>query len=313
MNALPSPRQLQYLVTLSETGHFGRAAERCNVTQSTLSAGLKELELVLGVTLVERTKRRVVVTPVGRTVAARAREILRSLEDMADLAAGGAHKLTGPLAFGVIPTIAPYLIPAAMAPVRKAFPGLALFLREEQTDLLLARLRDGGLDIALIALPYDIGDLTALELADEDVVACLPARHELAAQKSVTPAMLSRTPLLTLEGGHCWREHAWSACRFGSRRPNELFQATSLPTIVQMVAEGLGVTLLPRMAVPAETGGQKSVVVRPVAPAGPARSIALVWRATSARDEEFKKLGAVLRDTCAAVIAKAHAPARRAR
>lgn len=307
MIALPSPRQLQYLVMLSETGHFGRAAERCNVTQSTLSAGLKELEAVLGVTLVERTKRRVVVTPLGRTIAARAREILRYLEDMADLAAGGARKLAGPLSFGVIPTIAPYVIPPAIAAVRKVFPDLQLFLREEQTEQLLARLRQGDLDIAMIALPYDIGDLAALSLGQEDLVACLPARHELAAHKTVTPAMLTKTPLLTLEGGHCWREHAWAACRFGSRRANEVFQATSLPTIVQMVAEGLGVTLLPRIAVPAETSGHKGVVIRPVAPIGPARDIALVWRATSARADEFTKLGAVLRQVCAAAITKGHA------
>ena len=307
MNALPSPRQLQYLVTLSETGHFGRAAERCNVTQSTLSAGLKELEAVLGVTLVERSKHRVVVTPLGRVIAARGREILRSLGDMGDLAAGGARALAGPLSLGVIPTIAPYLIPSALTAMRKAFPDLKLFLREEQTDQLLARLREGDLDLVLIALPYDIGDLTALPLADEDMVVCLPARHALAAQKTVTPAMLAKTPMLSLESGHCWREHAWSACRLGSRRANEVFQATSLPTIVLMVAEGLGATLLPRMAVPVESAGRKGVVIRPISPSRPARSMALVWRSTSLRDQEFTKLGAVLRQACEGAVAKGHA------
>ena len=304
MTALPSPRQLKYLVALSETRHFGRAANRCNVTQSTLSAGLKELEAVLDVTLVERTKRHVVVTPLGRAMAARAREILRYLEDMADLAAGGAHKLSGRLSLGVIPTIAPYLIPSAMAAVRKTFPDLKLYLREEQTDHLLARLHQGDLDMALIALPYDIGDLTVLPLTDEDLVVCLPAKHALVTQKTLTPAMLAKTQLLTLEDGHCWREHSWSACRLGSRRANEVFQATSLPTIVQMVAEGLGVTLLPRMAVPVEVGGNKEVVIRPVSPTGPARKVALVWRATSARDQEFAKLGAVLRQVCEAIVAR---------
>jgi LysR family hydrogen peroxide-inducible transcriptional activator len=304
MRALPSPRQLHYLITLSETGHFGRAADRCHVTQSTLSAGLKELESLLGVTLVERTKHHVVITPLGRTIAARAREALRYLEDMADLAAGGAGKLAGPLNLGVIPTIAPYLIPPAVAAVRKAFPDLRLFLREEQTDQLLMRLRDGDIDLALLALPYDIGDLTVLKLADEDLVACLPARHPLAAHKTLTPATLAKAPLLTLEDGHCWRDHSWSACRLGSRRANEVFQATSLPTIVQMVAEGLGVTLLPRMAVPVEVLGHHGVVIRPVSPSVPARDIALVWRATSVRDQEFKKLGAVLRDVCERAVAK---------
>lgn len=304
MNVMPSPQQLKYLVALSETGHFGRAAKRCNVTQSTLSAGLKELEAVLGVTLVERTKRRVLVTPLGRTVSARAREILKYYEDMTDLAAGGARKLTGPLTFGVIPTIAPYLMPPAMASMRKLFPELKLFLREEQTEQLLARLRTGDLDLALIALPYDVGDLVTLTLAEENIVACLPADHALVAEKVITPAMLAKAQILTLESGHCWREHAWSACRLSSRRANEVFHATSLPTIVQMVAEGLGVTLLPQMAVARETVGQKGIVVRPVASSNPARSIALVWRATSTRSEEFAKIGAVLRQACQSVGAE---------
>ena len=304
MKALPSPRQLQYLVALSEIGHFGRAAARCNVTQSTLSAGLKELETLLGVTLVERTKRRVVVTPLGRAISARGREVLQYLEDLTDLAAGRAGKLSGPLSLGVIPTIAPYVMPPAMGAIRKAFPDLKLFLREDQTDQLLARLRRGELDLALIALPYDTGDLATLSLAEEDLVVCMPARHEFARHKSVTPAMLAKAPLLTLESGHCWREHAWAACRLGGRRANEVFQATSLPTVVQMVAEGLGVTLLPRMAVPIEAAGNKDIAIRPISPAGPARTIALVWRATSTRGDDFTKLGAVLRQAAETAIAK---------
>ena len=298
MQDLPSPRQLQYLVMLSQTGHFGRAAERCNVTQSTLSAGLKELESVLDVTLVERTKRRVLITPLGRAIAARAREILSYLEDMVDLAAGGAKKLSGPMNVGVIPTIAPYLMPVAMRLLRKAFPDLKLFLREEQTEDLLTRLRRGELDLGLIALPYDIGDLASLPIAEERLVACLPAGHELKAHKTLTPAMLAKVPMLMLESGHCWREHAWSACRMGGRRVNEIFHATSLPTIVQMVGEGLGVTLLPNMAVARETTGNREVIVRPIVPARTARSIALVWREASTRGEEFAKIGDVLRQAC---------------
>ncbi len=304
MRALPSLRQLQYVIALSETGHFGRAAQRCNVTQSTLSAGIKELESMLGVTLVERTKRRVVVTPLGRTIAARGREVLQYLEDLTDLAAGRAAKLSGPLNLGVIPTIAPYLIPPAMTAIRKAFPDLKLFLREDQTEPLLTRLRRGDLDLALIALPYETGDLTTLTLAEEDLVACLPARDELAKQKSISPAMLAKASLLTLESGHCWREHAWAACRLGGKRANEVFQATSLPTVVQMVAEGLGITLLPRMAVPVEAAGHKDIAIRPVSPGGPARDIALVWRGTSTRGDDFAKLGAVLRQAAEAAIAK---------
>jgi LysR family hydrogen peroxide-inducible transcriptional activator len=295
MNDLPSARQLQYLVMLSETGHFGRAAVRCNVTQSTLSAGLKELESVLGVTLVERTKRRVLITPLGRAIAARAREILHYLEEMADLAAGGAKKLAGPLNVGVIPTIAPYLMPLAMSLLHKAFPDLKIFLREEQTEALLTRLRQGDLDLIIIALPYEIGDLAAMHLADEHLVACLPADHELSTQKVLTPSMLAKSAMLTLESGHCWRDHAWSACRLGGRRANEVFHATSLPTIVQMVGMGLGITLLPQMAVARETAGRKDVVIRPISPSRAARSIVLVWRDASTRGEEFAKIGSILR------------------
>jgi LysR family hydrogen peroxide-inducible transcriptional activator len=302
MKALPSPRQLQYLVALSETGHFGRAAERCLVTQSTLSAGLKDLETLLGVTLVERSKRRVVMTALGRTIVARAREALRYLEDMTELA---AHRtaLSGPLTMGVIPTIAPYLMPAAMVAAHAAFPDLKLFLREEQTEQLLARLRSGELDTAVIALPYDTDELTTMTLGEEDLVACLPKGHALAAHKVLTPALLTKAPFLTLESGHCWREHSWSACRLRGRRANEVFQATSLPTLVQMVAAGLGTTLLPRMAVPVETGPGKDVVMRAVSPGGPARTIALVWRDTSTRDDDLRRLGGVLEKVCTAAIA----------
>jgi LysR family transcriptional regulator, hydrogen peroxide-inducible genes activator len=305
MKDLPSPRQLEYLVALSATSHFGRAAARCHVTQSTLSAGLKELETVLRITLAERTKRRVLITPLGRAIAARASEILRYYDDLMDLAAGSAKKLSGPLHIGVIPTIAPYLIPSAMSLLHKAFPDLKIYLREEQTEPLLARLRRGELELGLIALPYETGNLSVMRIADEHMVACLPAKHELGTKKSITPAMLLKAPLLTLESGHCWREHAWSACQPGNRRPNEVFHATSLPTIVQMVAEGLGMTLLPRMAVARETSGQKGIVVREISSKRPARTIALVWRSESVRGEDFVKIAAILRQACETLAAPA--------
>ena len=305
MKSLPSPRQLQYLIALSETGHFGRAAIRCRVTQSTLSAGIKELETMLAVPLVERSKRRVVMTPLGRTIAARGREVIQYLEDLTALARGNAGRLAGPLNLGVIPTIAPYLMPQAMRDAATAFPDLKLFLREEQSDAVLARLRAGELDLALIALPYDTGDLEIMEIGAEDVVACLPKDHPLAAQKAIAPGMIASAPFLTLESGHCLRDHAWAACRLRGRRANEVFQATSLSTLVQMVAAGLGLTLLPRMAVPVEA--KEGVVILPLSPGGTARTIALVWRSTSNRGDDFHRLGATLKKTCAAVIAAAQA------
>lgn len=299
MKDLPSPRQLRYLVALSETEHFGRAAARCAVTQSTLSAGIKELEATLGVTLVERTKRHVVLTALGRAITARAREALRFLEDLVDLAQSGRGTLRGRLDLGVIPTVGPYLLPALLTAAGKAYPGLQVYVREEQTAPLLARLREGALDVALIALPYDTAGLEAAVIGEEDVVVCLPAGHPLARRRTISDADLAGAPLLMLEDGHCLRDHALAACRLGSRRTNEIYQATSLPTLVQMVKSGLGMTLLPRMAVSQEVSGNQSLVVRPLANAAMARRIALVWRHAAVKTGEYAKLAAVMRSAFA--------------
>lgn len=296
LNDLPSSRQLAYLIALVETGHFGRAALKCAVTQSTLSAGLKELESILGMTLVERTKRRVVVTPLGRAVAARAREALHYLEDLVDLARAGKTELAGPLNLGIIPTIAPYLLPRLVDATAKAFPRVRLFVREEQTAPILARLRRGELDLALIALPYDTAGLDTAEIGAEDMVVCMPARHALAPGKTVRVADLKSVPLLMLEGGHCLRDHALAACRIPASALNEVFQATSLPTLVAMVAGGAGLTLLPRMAAARELAGRSDLVVRPFDKARPMRSIALAWRSAAAQGETFAKLAKVWAD-----------------
>ncbi len=301
MRDLPSPRQLRYLIALSETLHFGRAAQQCAVTQSTLSAGLKELEATLGVTLVERTKRNVVVTALGRVIASRARETLQALEDLVDLAQSGRGELVGPLNLGVIPTIAPYLLPALLTATRKKFPKLKVFVREEQTAVVLNRLHEGTLDIALIALPYDTDALAVDVIGAEDVVICLPADHALAKKKSIAVTDLKDVPLLMLEDGHCLRDHALAACSLTTRRANEVYQATSLATLVQMVRGGLGVTMLPRMAAPLETAGQGGIVIRTLEHETPARQIALVWRATAVKAPEFEKLAEVFR-----TVFKAH-------
>jgi len=290
LKALPSPRQLRYLVALVETGHFGRAARQCAVTQSTLSAGLKELEAILGVLLIERSRRSVVVTPLGRMIAARGRESLRYLEDLVDLARAGRGDLGGPLSLGVIPTIAPYLLPDLVAETRHAFPTLRLFVREEQTAPTLARLRSGELDAALIALPYDTDGLDTFVIGEEDIVVCLPADHALAARKSLRESDLEGVPLLMLEGGHCLRDHALAACRLPGHTLKEVFQSTSLPTLVAMVAGGLGVTLLPRMAVARELAARRDLVIRPFDKQRPHRAIALCWRAMAAQGDNYKRL-----------------------
>lgn len=292
LKALPSSRQLSYLIALVDTGHFGRAAKRCSVTQSTLSAGLKELEAMLGVTLIERTRRSVVVTPLGRMIAARGREAIAYLEDLVDLARAGKGELAGPVNLGIIPTIAPYLLPALVAETARAFPRVKLLVREEQTAGVLARLRKGELDLALIALPYDTDGLDVAEIGAEGMVVCMPAAHPLTARKTVRESDLADVPLLMLEGGHCLRDHALAACRLSDRAFKEVFQSTSLPTLVAMVAGGVGLTLLPRMAVARELSGRPDLAVRPFEKQQPMRDIALCWRSAAAQGDNYARLAA---------------------
>jgi len=292
MRAIPSLRQLRFLVALSEHLHFGRAAEACFVTQSTLSSALKELEEIMGVALVERTRRSVMMTPVGEAVAARGRLILRDVEDMMDLATSAGQPLTGPLRLGVIPTIGPFVLPAIMRVTREAFPDLKLYLREEQTVPLLEHLRDGTVDLALIALPWELEHSLEAQVIGTDafMLAC-PKFHDLAGQGPVAGADLLREDLLLLEEGHCLRDHALGVCGT-DRQGGDNFQATSLTTLTQMVESGLGITLLPEMAVKA--GLAKELCIRPVEGGAMGRQIALVWRKASHRADDYPKLGAVM-------------------
>jgi LysR family hydrogen peroxide-inducible transcriptional activator len=297
MRALPSPRQLRYLVTVAETLHFGQAADRCNVTQSTLSAGVRELETLLGVTLIERqSRRRVVITPVGHEIVARARHLLMEAETLVDLAAARTKPLSGLLRLGVIPTIGPYLLPVALPALRRRYPDLRLYLHEALTDTLLERLAIGRLDAVLVATPFDLRGMVSLDLGEEDVVAALPADHPLARRDTVSEADLADETLLMLEDGHCLRDHALSACHLDRGRAETRFQATSVSTLTQMVAAGLGVTLLPRMAVAREVAPNGGVVVRDLAEARPARTLVLAWRPGAARESDFRLLGDLLRE-----------------
>lgn len=295
MRALPTLRQLRYLVALAEHRHFGRAAEACLATQSTLSAGLQELENLLGVTLVERTKRKVLLTPLGEEVVARARAVLRGAEEIADLAAASGVPLTGRVRLGVIPTIGPYLLPRVLPGLRAAHPRLRLYLREDLTARLLERLLAGDLDAALIALPYPVGDLEAETVGEDPFVVACPPDHPLAARAVVTADDLAGVELLLLEEGHCLREHALAACRLLGPSRGEGVLATSLHTLVQMVANGLGVTLIPAMAVRGGVLAGTALVTRPLAD-GSGRGIGLVWRASSPRKDEFRLFAKTLRE-----------------
>jgi LysR family transcriptional regulator, hydrogen peroxide-inducible genes activator len=290
MIVLPSLQQLRFLSALAEEKHFGRAAAACAVTQSTLSAGIKELEDRLGVSLVERSRRHVLLTPLGEEIVERGRRLLRDAEDLAEAARGGQEPLSGPLRLGVIPTIGAYFIPGIMPGLAQAFPKLKLYLREEQTASILDKLEKGQLDLALLALPYDTGDLETMKLGEDRILVALPKEHPLAAAKRVERADLAGEALLLMEDGHCLRSHALEACRLAGPDRNEVFQGTSLRTLLQMAAGGIGITLMPELAVAAEITATCGLVARPLEGA-PSRQIALAWRRSSARKAEFRTLG----------------------
>ncbi len=295
MKRLPTMKQLQYLVALADTRHFGRAAERCHIAQSTLSAGIRDLESVLGTAVAERSNRHVLITRVGAEIAERAKALLRDAEDVMEVARAGGSLMTGEMRLGVIPTIGPFLLPRILPGLRERFPDLTVYLREEQTVPLLARLEDGELDATLIALPYETGDLdTRVVLDDEFLFAC-NRDHALAGAVEVSLDALAGECLLLLEEGHCLRGHALDVCETGDTNTRAQFEASSLHTLVQMVAAGIGVTLVPQLAVDAGiaqgTGLSLSRLAMPAS-----RRIGLAWRRTSLRAQEFRLLADTLRE-----------------
>jgi LysR family hydrogen peroxide-inducible transcriptional activator len=294
MAILPTLRQLRFLVAVVDEQHFGRAAEACLVGQSTLSAGIQELEALLGVQLLERTKRSVRPTPVGRELAERSRSLLRGAEDIVDLARAAQAPMSGPLRLGVIPTIGPFFFPRVTRRLRAAFPQLKLYLREEQTALLLARLEAGELDAAVLALPYPLPGMESREIGADRFFLVCPPEHRLSGTGPVGLDEMEVEDLLLLEDGHCMRDHALAACALEGARRNKAFQGTSLHTLAQMVANGLGVTLLPEMALDAGILRGLDLCVRPLEGEEPFRRIGIVWRRRSARKETFRNLADAL-------------------
>jgi LysR family hydrogen peroxide-inducible transcriptional activator len=295
---LPTLKQLQYLVALRQHGHFGRAAEACFVTQSTLSAGLRELETLLGVTLVERTRRVVRFTPLGLRIAAKADRVLRESEELADLARAEGQPLTGDLRMGVIPTIAPFLLPSILPQIRTQFPALKLFLREEPSQAACDALHRGQLDCVLLAMPFACGDVEAAGLFDDDLFVAYP-RGEAPSEKAVEAGAIDEGRLLLLEDGHCLKDHALAACNRPELRAAATMMGTSLHTLVQMVDNGLGVTFVPRMAIDAGLLGGTRIEARPLGNRHASRRIALAWRKNSPREEEFQMLASALRGIAA--------------
>ncbi len=296
---LPTLRQLQYLKLLAEHGGFGRAADAAHVTQPTLSSGIQELERTLGAAVVDRARSGVILTAVGEEALRRATVILNEAEELVEAAKNAGQPLTGRFRLGVIPTVAPFLLPRALPLLRARFPKLRLYLREDLTQRLIAALKAGQLDAALIALPFDMHGLNWAHVSDDELLAAMPAGHPLARLKSADPQALEQEDIILLEDGHCLREHALAAC--GLKPPKttsgqDSFAATSLPTLVQMVSSGLGVTFLPAMAISAGLTDPASVVVRPIAPGHASREIVVAWRAGSNRAAEGRLLAEVLRE-----------------
>ena len=300
MRRVPTLKQLQYLVALAEKRHFARAAECCHITQSTLSAGIRDLESVLGTAVAERSNRQVLMTPVGLEIAGRAKALLRGAEEVMEVARAAREPMTGELRLGVIPTIGPFYLPRVLPALRVRFPGLTLYLREEQTAPLLGRLEDGKLDAALIALPYDTGDLVAEVLFEDEFLFACHRSHPLSDAVSVHSEALVGERVLLLEEGHCLRGHALDACKMGDMRTRAQFEASSLHTLVHMVAAGIGVTLVPRLAVEAGIL-QGTEIALSALTAAASRRIGLAWRRTSPRAAEHRQLAEGLRELVATV------------
>lgn len=308
MKLIPTLKQLEYLSALAETQHFGKAAERCSVTVSTLSAGIQDLEDVLGVALAERTKRRVLITSLGNDIAIRARTLLLGAEDIMSLATTNRTPLTGDVRLGVIPTVGPFLLPRILHGLRTSYPALRLILDEKLTQPLLDRLRFGELDLALIALPFDTRELATQVLFEDEFVFACSEGHPFGRQRKVSMADLAREPLMLLEEGHCLRAHALQVCTQRGKNRRSPFEASSFHTLVQMVGSGIGVTLLPKLAVDMGIADGMDISLLPLAePAS--RQIALVWRQASPRHDEFAMLARAIQD----LVARPSATARRSR
>jgi LysR family hydrogen peroxide-inducible transcriptional activator len=288
-------RDLRYLVALADHKHFGRAATASFVSQPTLSTQIRKLEDELGVSLVERAPRRVMLTPIGRDIAERARKVIAEVEQMGEIARRSQDPEAGTVRLGIFPTLAPYLLPHVLPGVRKRFPRLELLLVEEKTDQILARLRDGRLDAGVLALPVHDDQLQVEPLFDEPFVLAVPQQHALARRSSLKLRDLDHQHLLLLEEGHCLRDQALDVCHMAGADERDGFRATSLETLRQMVAAGVGITLLPVLAVQPPVPVSGDIQLLPFQGDAPHRRIAMVWRRSSAMSGFLEQLAGELR------------------
>jgi len=291
---LPTLKQLQYLVALNDHCHVGRAAESCFVTQSTMSAGIRELETLIGVTLVERTRRVVRFTPLGDRIVDKARRVLREAEELGDLARAAGRPLSGEMRMSVIPTIAPFMLPRILPRLRRDYPELRLFLREEPSAAACEGLNHGRTDCVLLALPYACGEVASRVLFEDRLFVAGPESEIGAGPLPMRAEEIDEARLLLLEDGHCLKDHVLAACNRPELRAEATMIGTSLHTMVQMVDNGLGVTMLPEMAIAAGILEHTGLVVRALDADNPSRRIALAWRRASPRERDFELLADVL-------------------
>ncbi|WP_298844227.1 hydrogen peroxide-inducible genes activator [uncultured Roseobacter sp.] len=285
-------KQLRYFEALARHQHFGRAADACSISQPALSQQIKELEAMFGTPLVERGRREIRLTPIGLGLLEKARQILLTVEELDDLVRAAQGPLSGRLRLGIIPTVAPYFLPTIIADLAGRFPGVDLNLREAVTHSLIGDLQDGRIDLAVVALPISEPALTEFALFEEDFVL---VRMSQDADKPVpSPIALQAMRLLLLEEGHCFRDQALSFCEFGETRPGALMEGSSLSTLVQMVGAGMGVTLIPEMAVDLETRSADVAIARFPHPR-PSRTIGMVWRKTNPLADQLMQVGAIIR------------------
>lgn len=285
-------RDLEYLVALDEEGHFARAAERCFVSQPTLSGQLKKLEEELGVLLVERSSRQVVMTEVGRAVAAQARQVLAGAREIKGIAESYHDPMAGALQLGLIPTVAPYLLPLIMPRLKAAYPDLKLWLHEQQTHMLMERLRRAELDLLILALPVPSHDFKQVDLFREPFSLAVPRDDALAGKGQATLTDLQGREVMLLEEGHCLREHALDVCFRGGASEYGAFHATSLETLRHMVGEGMGITLMPQLAIPQHPNRADTVRYLPFEAPAPTRRIGMLYRKGSYRAATFARIAA---------------------
>jgi len=295
-SSMPTLRQLQFLTALRAERSFVAAAEAVGVTQPTLSAGIKDLETSLGVTLVERGRLGAVLTPAGEEAAERAAIALSEVEELVRAVQAAGEPFSGVFRLGAIPTIAPFLLPRALPLLKRKFPKMRLHLREDLTGRLIEALRARTIDAALIALPYQAQGITSVPIAEDEFLFLCPEDHPLAKRNDLAPEHLRSEELLLLEDGHCLRDHALAACRLPSSKRSTDVGATSLHTLVQMVSGGMGVTLLPKIAAEAGATAGAYVAVRQFATPMVGRSLGVAWREGGQREEEARTLAGVLRE-----------------